>query len=248
LLSVQQHSAADQWDNGISAFLIFPPFRGSIHGWSTTLQAEKSLLQILMKFFNLLTCSNLTIVLELNEPPTEMSITNIPSRLLSRQCVVFNISQPYRPPQPSAGILYFLQWTYTDMHLTSGSAFILVHVISTGPSSYSASETFSTFILMAWLPLPDVGFGSPQRSRSPIAEFVQLCKTITSLSIVAAQPHYMKQGMLSLLWLFFTTSDSWHLFYTSFFSTTFKNTTMFCLQLSETLQSVNFKMQETSWK
>jgi hypothetical protein len=84
--------------------------------------------------------------------------------------------------------------------------------------------------LITWLPTRDVGFGSPQGSSASMAEFAQFYKKNHILTIMAAQPHYLKRGMLPLLWLFFITSDSWHLFYTGFFSTSFENTTILCLQ------------------
>jgi hypothetical protein len=62
------------------------------------------------------------------------------------------------------------------MHLTSGSVFILGNDIGTGPTSSSASETSSTFMMMAGLASPDVGIGSPHGSRTSLAEFVQFCK------------------------------------------------------------------------
>jgi hypothetical protein len=68
-------------------------------------------------------------------------------------------------------------------------------------------------------------------SHSTIAEFVWYCKTITSLSIMAAQTNDMEWGMLSLLWVFFITSDSWQFFNTGLLSPSFKNTKIFCLLL-----------------
>jgi hypothetical protein len=66
---------------GITEFFT-SPFRGSIYGSSTMLQAERSLVQILMRsmdFLNLPNRSSLIIALGLNQPPTEISTTNIPS-------------------------------------------------------------------------------------------------------------------------------------------------------------------------
>jgi hypothetical protein len=128
-------------------------------------------------------------------------------RWLSRQCAILNISQPHKPPQPGAGIalLFAADMQRHGPHLRLSLYFrkcywhrtLFLFCIWDFLNFYTDGLTCIT---RCWLCLM-TGICSS------MAEFVWFCKTITSLSIMAAQPHYMKWCMLSLLWLFIT-SDS----------------------------------------
>jgi hypothetical protein len=66
------------------------------------------------------------------------SISQLTVSRLSRQCGILNISQPYRPPRPVAGELYF---TYL---LTTVTSFI-IHAITMTISAIQAADLLHLF-------------------------------------------------------------------------------------------------------
>jgi hypothetical protein len=122
--------ASGLWDSEVTRFILLNPIQdlcltfSSIVGWDIMLQDRRLRVRVPIRslnFFNLPNPSSRNMALGLTQPLTEMStrkyfwgvesgrrisLTASPPTVsrLSRQCGIFNILKPYRPPRPVTGV------------------------------------------------------------------------------------------------------------------------------------------------